>query len=77
MRAVDLDLDVIEALDRTVFVDDEDEFEEHRVAYGYPPEIVELATATSDLVHRAVTQKAPPFDGRSAPWLELLGRLIA
>lgn len=36
VRAVDLDLDVIEALDRTVFVDDEDEFEEHRVAYGYP-----------------------------------------
>jgi len=75
LRTVDLDLDVIEALDRTVFVDDRDEFDEHRVEYGYPPEIVELAMATSDLVHRAISQKAPPFDGRSAPWLALLGGL--
>jgi uncharacterized protein len=72
IRAVDLDLDVIERLDRSVFVDDQDEFEEHRVSLRYPDEIVELATATSQLVRSAVGAKVPPFDGRSAPWLEQL-----
>jgi uncharacterized protein len=75
VRAVDLDLDVIESLDRSVFVDDQDEFDQHRVELDYPPEIVELAVATRDLVSGAVAAKMPPFDGRSAPWLELLGRL--
>jgi hypothetical protein len=77
IHAVDLDLDVIERLDRSVFVDDEDEFEEHRVSLGYPDEIVALATATSDLVRSAVGARLPPFDGRSAPWLELLRGLSA
>jgi hypothetical protein len=72
VRAVDLDLDVIEALDRSVFVDDQDEFDEHRVELGYPREIVDLAMATRDLVHTAVSAKLPPFDGRSAPWLDVL-----
>jgi len=36
MRAVDLDLDVFRRLDGTVAIDDEDEFEEHQVTYGYP-----------------------------------------
>ena len=43
MRAVDLDLDVVEGLDREVWVDDEDEFAEHRVELGYPREVVDLA----------------------------------
>ncbi|HEX5089212.1 MAG TPA: DUF402 domain-containing protein [Nocardioides sp.] len=77
VRCTDLDLDVIEALDHSVFVDDQDEFDQHRVELDYPPEIVELALATRDLVRGAVAAKAPPFDGRSAPWLELLGRLTA
>ncbi len=75
VRAVDLDLDVIEALDRSVFVDDQDEFDEHRVSLGYPREIVDLAMATRDLVCTAVAAKLPPFDGRSAPWLEVLREL--
>jgi uncharacterized protein len=77
VRAVDLDLDVIEALDRSVFVDDQDEFDDHRVSLGYPEEIVQLATATRDLVHSAVSAKSPPFDGRSAPWLELVRQVTA
>jgi hypothetical protein len=72
VRAVDLDLDVIEALDRSVYVDDQDEFDEHRVELGYPREIVDLALATRDLVRTAVSAKLPPFDGRAAPWLDAL-----
>jgi uncharacterized protein len=73
VRAVDLDLDVIEGLDRVVYVDDEDEFEEHRVELGYPDEIVELANATRDVVLTAVRDQHPPFDGSAAAWLDLLG----
>src|SRR3954447_16312025 len=48
VRAVDLDLDVIRGRDGDVEVDDEDEFAEHTVAFGYPPEIVALAEASRD-----------------------------
>ena len=72
VRAVDLDLDVVEGLDREVFVDDQDEFDEHRVELGYPREVVDLAMATRDLVLTAVQRKLPPFDGRSEPWLDAL-----
>ena len=40
VTAVDLDLDVIRRFDGTWYVDDEDEFAEHQVSYGYPPELV-------------------------------------
>ena len=72
VRAVDLDLDVIEGLDREVFVDDQDEFDEHRVEYGYPREVVDLAMATRDIVLTAVRDKHPPFDGSAAPWFDVL-----
>ncbi|MXG91946.1 DUF402 domain-containing protein [Nocardioides flavescens] len=73
VRAVDLDLDVIERLDRTVFVDDEDEFEEHQVAFGYPPEVVDLARRSCDEVLSAVTSRVPPYDGTTAQrWLDVL-----
>ena len=78
VRAVDLDLDVIERLDRSVIVDDQDEFDEHRVSLGYPREIVDLAMSTRDLIHTAVTARVPPFDGSSsAPWFEVLTRLTS
>ncbi len=46
-----------------MFVDDQDEFDEHRVELGYPPEVVDLALATRDIVLTAVRDKHPPFDG--------------
>jgi predicted RNA-binding protein associated with RNAse of E/G family len=75
VRAVDLDLDVVERLDHTVFVDDEDEFEEHRLEYGYPDDVVSLATSTRDDVLAAVRERRTPFDGTSAPWLEQVAGL--
>jgi len=77
IRAVDLDLDVVEGLDRVVYVDDEDEFEEHRVEYGYPDEVVELALATRDVVLTGVREKHPPFDGSAAAWLDVLRTVVA
>jgi len=76
VRAVDLDLDVVKALDGTPYVDDEDEFAEHQVAFGYPPEIIELAERTRDAVFAAVTEESAPFDGSSDRWLTVLGELL-
>jgi uncharacterized protein len=59
---VDLDLDVVRkrGADRALLVD-EDEFAEHRVRYGYPPEVVEAAQSAAERLLSAVTAGAPPF----------------
>ena len=75
VRAVDLDLDVVEEIDGTVYVDDEDEFAEHQVLFGYPAEIIALAETTKDAVLAAVVHHRPPFDGSSDRWLEVLAGL--
>jgi protein associated with RNAse G/E len=77
IRAVDLDLDVIRGREGVVVVDDEDEFAEHQVELGYPPEIVELAEASRDRVHTAVLAEHPPYDGSHERWLEVLAGLSA
>ena len=86
LRAVDLDLDVIRmAIDPAgppaglvsrrpgeIFVDDEDEFAEHQVAYGYPADVIEAAQASCDRVLAAVRARQSPYDGTAQVWL---GRL--
>ena len=72
VRAVDLDLDVVEDLEGVIYVDDEDEFAEHQVLFGYPPEVIALAEATRDAVLAAVTAREAPFDGSAQRWLETL-----
>jgi uncharacterized protein len=76
VRAVDLDLDVIKTLEGEVVVDDEDEFAEHQVAFGYPDEIIALAESTRDAVFAAVREGRPPFDGAFEPWLAVLRQLL-
>jgi hypothetical protein len=75
-RQVDLDLDVIRRVDGSVFVDDQDEFAEHQVSLGYPPEIVTLAEASRDRVHAAVLAGDAPYDGSHLPWLDVLAGLL-
>jgi hypothetical protein len=76
VRAVDLDLDVVEELNGTVFVDDEDEFAEHQVLFGYPPDVIALAEAARDSVLAAVTGRQAPFDGSAERWLAVLDELV-
>ena len=74
---IDMDLDVVRALDgRGIFIDDRDEWDEHRVQYGYPLDVVaRLEEVTLDL-EREVTQEQAPFDGATAEhWLTELHRL--
>jgi len=77
VRAVDLDLDVVKALDGSAYVDDEDEFTEHQVLFGYPAEVVAMAESARDEVFAAVTEQQAPFDGSSDRWLAVLDELVA
>jgi protein associated with RNAse G/E len=56
---IDLDLDVIRKRDGTVIIDDEDEFAEHQVKYGYPRDVIEKAQATCDWLVGAVANEEP------------------
>jgi uncharacterized protein len=72
VRTVDLDLDVIRLVDGEVYVDDEDEFAEHRVTYGYPDDVIAAALRSADAVLEAVTSRHPPYDGSHEKWQALL-----
>lgn len=73
LTTIDMDLDVILASDGQhgdrLWIDDEDEFEEHRVAFGYPPELVERCLSDAQRVLELIRDQAPPFDGRADRWL--------
>jgi hypothetical protein len=73
VSAVDLDLDVIRGWTGRVWVDDEDEFADHRVRFGYPADVVGLAVTSCESVRRAVAASQGPFDGvTSRRWLRVL-----
>ena len=72
VRAVDLDLDVVKTLAGDVYVDDQDEFDLHRVEHSYPDDVVALALGTRDRILAAVRDGHPPFDGSSERWLAQL-----
>jgi hypothetical protein len=70
----DLDLDVLQGWGGRVWVDDEDEFADHRVRFGYPDELVALATSSCASVRAAVEATHAPYDGKSAEhWFGVLG----
>ena len=75
-RGIDMDLDVVKAIDdRGLFIDDRDEWDEHRVAYGYPLDLVERLEALAvDLEQRVAAAEAPFDDATPEGWL---GRLSA
>jgi hypothetical protein len=69
VQLIDLDLDVVQRGDGSVYVDDEDEFEEHRTALGYPPLFVDSARAAAARLVLDLEGGAPPFDGTGRQWL--------
>ena len=69
VTAVDLDLDVIRRFDGSWYVDDEDEFAEHQVSYGYPPELVASAEAECARVVDEIRSGAAILASHTAvPW---------
>ncbi len=77
LRAVDLDLDVVRGNTGRVWVDDEDEFAEHRVRYRYPDDVVAAAMASCDLVQAAVAGQRAPFDGVASGWFARVAEIAA
>jgi hypothetical protein len=76
LRTVDLDLDVVREVAGRVYVDDEDEFAEHRVELGYPDAVATGAERSCERVLALVTAGHAPYDGSHEPWLERLLSLL-
>jgi hypothetical protein len=74
LRAVDLDLDVVLPRDGGLYIDDEDEFAEHRVEYGYPPEVVAAAETSCAAVARAIAAGEEPWATVGHAWATVAAR---
>jgi protein associated with RNAse G/E len=69
LRFVDLDLDVIwRAATGEVILDDEDEFAEHQVRFGYPADLIARARDSGDEVREMIARRIYPFDGSLHAW---------
>jgi protein associated with RNAse G/E len=66
---IDLDLDVLRRRAGLVELVDEDEFAEHQVHFGYPPEVIDQARAAADWLVAAVTARQEPFGVAYEGWL--------
>lgn len=73
-EGIDMDLDVVKALDeRGIWIDDRDEWDEHRVRYGYPPDVVARLEELAEDLEATVRAGLPPFDDATADlWLARL-----
>ena len=71
---IDMDLDVVRARDgRGIWIDDRDEWDEHRVRYGYPLHIVERLERVAVELEAHVRAERAPYDGATADrWLAVL-----
>jgi len=70
---VDLDLDVLRKRGAAQpLLVDEDEFAEHQVRYGYPPEVVAAAQDSAAWLMAAVAGGTGPFGGAHARWLAMV-----
>ena|SRR5690349_24838975 len=61
-----------ERADGRVALWDEDEFDEHRAWWAYPPEVVDAARASADWLLTALADGTEPFAGDYRAWLELV-----
>lgn len=75
VRAIDLDLDVIRDFDGRIWLDDEDEFEDHRVRFGYPDDLVRTVRHTADQLLADVRADAEPYASVYAEWQDHWARL--
>lgn len=67
---IDLDFDVVRKRTGETALVDEDEFEEHRLRFDYPDDIVELARTAARETATAVAAPLEPFDTHWRVWYE-------
>jgi uncharacterized protein len=73
LTVVDLDIDLVRyRADGRVEVEDEDEFEEHRLSLGYPDAIVQGALGGAAELRAALTSGEEPFGEHYRKWLALV-----
>ena len=75
--SVDLDLDVVRGRTGRVWIDDEDEFADHRVRFAYPESLVRHALTACGSVEAALRAGEAPYDGTHLAWLDLVAGLPA
>ncbi len=68
--AVDLDLDVVRRFSGTCSLEDEDEFEAHRVRFGYPDDLVTATRAAALGLLRDVRDGREPYGRVGLAWLQ-------
>ncbi|MFE5112361.1 DUF402 domain-containing protein [Streptomyces sp. NPDC056663] len=76
LHTVDLDLDVVRPRGGEVRIEDEDEFAEHRVRYGYPDNVTDKAQQTCEWLMEASRRGGDgiePFAWVYRHWLGLIG----
>lgn len=69
IEEVDLELDVLQSADGSVWVKDRDEFERVRVLYNLPDAIVERAQTTCEEIRASVEAGDEPFASVGFAWL--------
>lgn len=69
---IDMDLDVVLAHDgRGLFIDDHDEWDRHRVEFGYPDDVQRHLEALAVRIRDAIEARTAPFDQVAADgWLD-------
>jgi uncharacterized protein len=73
VHIIDLDLDVVRRRGSgLVELRDEDEFEEHRRRFGYPPEVVAEAQAAAQKLLVALADGSEPFATQYRKWLSVV-----
>lgn len=78
IRLIDLDLDVVRRWNDVTFLDDEDEFAEHRRLFGYPPQVVaECTAAASALLTQVGSLQGVFAPAVAARWLDTSTALFA
>ena len=75
LTCFDLDLDVLRWRDGSVTLVDAGEFEDHRVRFRYPREVVTEATTAAAWLQKAVAERCPPFDHTGDVWLSRFDQL--
>lgn len=72
---IDMDLDVIRSREHGLYVDDEDEFDQHSEQMNYPAKLRQKLRVECAALVDSVAAGLAPFDGRDAAWFTL-GRTL-
>jgi protein associated with RNAse G/E len=62
-------------VDGRITLEDEDEFDEHREAFGYPDDVAAKVRATATELLDAVRANKEPFATAASSWLAMATRL--